>query len=86
LLPSSFAHAFVSQYFDDIRAADCVLPGDKALPALFNFSRAEVKHMGRRYAAKLIPPHARLPFDVEAILDGAAFGEDEADVYEGYKE
>lgn len=63
-----------------------VLPGDKVLPAIFNFSKAEVAHMGRKYVGKLIPSHVKLPFDIEPLLAGAPVKEDEADVYEGYKE
>lgn len=58
---------------------------DKALPDLFNFSRAEVKHMGRKYAPLLVPAHVRLPFDVEAVLDGRDARAEE-DVYAGYND
>ncbi len=63
----------------------CCTCSDKALPDLFNFSRAEVKHMGRKYAPLLIPKHVKLPFDVEAILDGRDPKSDE-DVYVGYND
>lgn len=79
--------AMSHEYFNDLKAPNCLLPGDKALPALFNFSKAEVKHMGRKYVPKLIPAHVQLPFDVEAILSGKdKVVETEADVYQGYSE
>lgn len=31
-----------------VAVPEVVLPGNKPVPALFNFSRAEVKHMGRK--------------------------------------
>lgn len=77
--------AMSHHYFDDIRAPGCVLPGDKPLPDLFNFSRAEVKHMGRKYAPRLIPAHARLPFSVDDVLDGRDPNAD-AEVYQGYND
>lgn len=78
--------AMAHEYFDDLRSPTCMLPGDKPLPALFNFSRAEVRNIGKKYAPKLIPAHVKLSFDVDAIISGAAFADAEADVYEGYSE
>jgi len=77
--------AMAHEYFDDIRKPDCQLPGDKVMPALFNFSRREVKNFGAKYAAKLIPAHVKLPFDVEKVLAEPLPADDLDNYYEGYK-
>lgn len=77
--------AMAHPYFDDLRVEGCCLPGDKPLPELFNFSRAEVKHMGRKYAPLLIPKHVKLSFDVEKVLSGKDPKSDE-DFYDRYND
>lgn len=45
-------------FFDEIRRPGCVLPGNKPLPALFNFTEQEIQDAGPQLIQKLIPPHA----------------------------
>lgn len=53
--------ALADPFFDEIRSQEVVLPNEKPLPALFNFSEDEQKKMkDLNIYEKMVPPHLRI--------------------------